>query len=224
MTHIDHFSISAANIFQASNDLREQTGLGFYDGGYFAGGNANKIFPLGEQTYLEIGGFIDAYAVQNSNRPKPWWFEKIRSGDCFTGLCLRVDSLDELKEIAARKKVKFPDAPDGRIRPDGTTLNAYSVPTAGVTWSKGLPNWYYHPVINLHPSGQPIIGTTDLVLPQGISFIEMGGTEKAMTEWLGQPASDFPFKFNGKAPGLYAIGVKSDRGEITIRRPSATEA
>ena len=69
-----------------------------------------------------------------------------------------------------------------------------------------------------------MIGTTDLVVPQGITFIEMGGTEKAMTDWLGQPASDFPFKFNGKTPGLYAIGVKSDKGEIVIRRPSATEA
>ena len=73
MIRIDHFSISATNIFQASNDLRKETGLDFFDGGYFPGGNANKIFPLGGQTYLEVGGFIDAYVASDPKRPKPWW-------------------------------------------------------------------------------------------------------------------------------------------------------
>jgi len=44
-----------------------------------------------------------------------------------------------------------------------------------------------------------------------------------MSEWMGVPASNYPFRFNGKVPGLYAVGVKSDKGEIVIRRKSATE-
>ena len=223
MIHIDHFSISAANIFQAANDLRKETGLGFYDGGYFPGGNANKIFPLGGQTYLEVGGFIDAYVASDPKRPKPWWYEKVRDAERFSGLCLRVDTLDELRAIADRLKVKFPDGPLSKTKPDGTTLHAWGVPSAGDTWSKGLPNWYFHPEIQLHPSGQPVIAADRLVLPQGISFIEVGGTEQAMTDWIGVPASNFPFRFNGKVPGLYAIGVKTEKSEIVIRRKSATE-
>jgi hypothetical protein len=45
-----------------------------------------------------------------------------------------------------------------------------------------------------------------------------------MYDWLDVPAGTFPFKFNGKLPGLYAIGVKTMKGgEVVIRRPSATE-
>ena len=36
------------------------------------------------------------------------------------------------------------------------------------------------------------------------------------------PVGTFPFTFNGKLPGLYAIGVKTMKGgEIVIRRPAA---
>ena len=45
-----------------------------------------------------------------------------------------------------------------------------------------------------------------------------------MYDWLEVPVGTFPFKFNGKLPGLYAIGVKTMKGgELVIRRPSATE-
>ena len=78
--------------------------------------------------------------------------EKVRDGERFSGLCLRVDTLDELlRAIADRLKVKFPDGPLSKTKPDGTTLHAWGVPSAGDTWSKGLPNWYYHPEIQLHP-------------------------------------------------------------------------
>jgi len=45
-----------------------------------------------------------------------------------------------------------------------------------------------------------------------------------MYDWLDVAVGTFPFKFNGKLPGLYAIGVKTMKGgEVVIRRPSATE-
>jgi hypothetical protein len=223
MIHIDHISISAANIYEASHRLREETGIGFYDAGFFPGGNANRVFPLGGSTYLEVGGFVDVFVASDPKRPKPWWYEKVRDGDRFSGLCLRVDTLDELKEIADRLKVKFPAGPLSKTKPDGTQLYAYGVPSASDAWPKGLPNWYYFPDYNKHPSGQPVIGTTDLVNPLGISFLEVGGTEGALIEWMGVPASNYPFRFNGKVPGLYAVGVKTEKGEIVIRRKSATE-
>ena len=64
----------------------------------------------------------------------------------------------------------------------------------------------------------------NITRPDGIAWIEVGGTEKAMYDWLDVRAGTFPFKFNGKRPGLYAVGVKTMKGsEIVIRRPSASE-
>ena len=71
----------------------------------------------------------------------------------------------------------------------------------------------------MHPAGQPVFNWPGCVEPQGISFLEVGGTEKEMTDWIGEPATNFPYRFNGKPHGLYAIGVKTNKGERVIRRP-----
>jgi len=78
--------------------------------------------------------------------------------------------------------------------------------------------------MTLHPSGQPVEPYPGLVRPIGISYIEMGGTEQEMSDWLGIPASSMPFKFNRKAKGVHAVAVKTEDGqEIVIRRKNAAE-
>ena len=72
--------------------------------------------------------------------------------------------------------------------------------------------------MNTHPSGQRVIAAPDLIAPAGIAWIEFGGTEQEMTKWLGIPAADFPFRFNGGAPGIHAVAVKTDSREIVVRR------
>lgn len=75
-----------------------------------------------------------------------------------------------------------------------------------------------------HPSGQPAINTPGLVNPMGVEWLEMGGTEAEMADWLGQDPKTLNMRFNGKSLGLYAIGVKTDtKGTVEIRRPSATQ-
>ena len=71
------------------------------------------------------------------------------------------------------------------------------------------------------PSGQPVTNAPWLVQLMGVTWMEMGGTKARMQEWLGQNPDDLNMKFNGKSPGLYAIGVSTDVGEVEIRRPSA---
>ena len=221
--HIDHLSISTPNLYYGAHRLRLESSLSFYDGGFFAGGHANRIFPLGGLSYLEIGGIVDCDKVRDP-RDQPWWYSKVAAlGEAFTGLCMRVDTLEELQEIARKKNYKISELPTVRTRPTGYKVEAFSAPSPGLTWPKGLPNWYWFRDFPKHPSGQPVYNWPDTVRPNGISWIEMGGTEKEMTEWLGVPASGFPFRFNGKNAGVYAVAVKSSKGEIVIRRPSATE-
>jgi hypothetical protein len=222
--HLDHISISTTNLYYGAHRLRLETGLSFYDGGFFAGGNANRIFPLGGQTYLEIGGVVEAAKVREV-KDRPWWYSKVAVlGESFSGLCFRVDTMEELEEIAKKKNYTINQNPVTRTRPNGSQVKAFSAPGAGDTWPKGLSNWYYFTNFAMHPSGQPVFNWPDIVRPDGISFLEVGGTPKEMTEWLGVDESTFPFRYNEKAAGLYAVGVKTMKGgEIVIRRPSCTE-
>ena len=223
--HLDHFSISSPNLLYGAHRLRLESTLSFYDGGHFLNGDhANRIFPLGANTYLELGGIVNAQSVADP-KTRPWWYDKVQTvGECFTGFGLRVDTLDELREVARKKRYEIAQAPITRIWPNGYVLRAFSAPSTLTSWPKGLSNWYWFEDFPMHPSGQPPSTAPKITRPDGIAWIEVGGTEKELYDWLDVPAGTFPFRFNGKLPGLYAIGVKAMKGgEIVIRRPSATE-
>lgn len=220
MIHIDHISIAARNLYESAFRLRAETSLGFYDGGWTESGLANKIFPLGAGSYLQIEGIVDVAAVDDpSNHGIRRFYESVARGEHFRGLGLRVDSMKELEEVAARRGSKvYTNSATARIRPDGTRIVVAQTPSIGESWSKGMPNWFFFPEMNTHPSGQRVIAVPDLIAPAGIAWIEFGGTEQEMTKWLGIPAADFPFRFNGGAPGIHAVAVKTDSREIVVRR------
>lgn len=220
MIHIDHISIAARNLYESAFRLRAETSLGFYDGGWTESGLANKIFPLGAGSYLQIEGIVDVAAVDDPSNPGiRRFYESVARGEHFRGLGLRVDSMKELEEVAARRGSKvYANSATARIRPDGTRIVVAQTPSIGESWSKGMPNWFFFPEMNTHPSGQRVIAVPDLIAPAGIAWIEFGGTEQEMTKWLGIPAADFPFRFNGGAPGIHAVAVKTDSREIVVRR------
>jgi len=45
-----------------------------------------------------------------------------------------------------------------------------------------------------------------------------------MQAWLGQNPDDLKMTFNRRSPGVYAIGIDTDAGEVEIRRPPAATA
>jgi hypothetical protein len=232
--HLDHYQMSTRNIYKTAQELREETGLGFYDGGYFPnGGIANKIFPLGAGTYIEIEGVVDAGSIATNPGAKRF-HERTADGECLSLYCMRVDTMDELKAIATRLNTTVSSSLVTRIRPNGPPVQAYSTPsngggpgqppTPGLTpRNPNLPNWYCHEDrIYMHPSGQPVFNWPGCVEPQGIAWLEVGGAEKEFYEYLGVPVGTFPYKFVNKPQGLYAIGVKTNKGEVVIRRPWRT--
>jgi hypothetical protein len=225
MIHIDHIAITAVDLYEASDRLRRESRLGFYDGGWFpSGGSANKIFPIGGPNYIEVGSTTNPAKRKPGNPMADYMNKALASGeDAFTGLCLGVDSMEELQDLAKRHKSIIPDPHLGtRVRSSGMQFLAYQTPPAQECWPKGLPNWYYFTDMTLHPSGQPTEPFPGLHRPTGIKYLEMGGTEKEMTEWLGVPASTMPFKFNGKAKGIYSVAINTEDGEVvTITRNNA---
>lgn len=215
MVSISHIHISSRNLYESADRIRRETGIGFYDGGWFKMGLANKIFPLGGGAYLELVGIVDP-------SPPPEVLSHMRNviatGDHFVGVHLRVDTLEELQALSKRYKSKISDVTDGeRIRSSGPRLEFYSTPGAEALL-KGLPCFCFFADMTIHPSGESPQPAPGLVDPQGISFLEWGGTEAEMTEWLGFPASTLPFQFNGKPMGLHACGVRTGTGEIVITR------
>jgi hypothetical protein len=220
MLHIDHVSMATRNLFEAADQLRSETGLGYYDGGWNRAGLASRIFPLGGAAYLVLEGIVDACAVYDPDRPGTRrFFAAVSVGEHFRGFTLGVDSLDDLEAIAAQRASRiYPNAADGRMRSNGTRVAIVQTPSIGEAWSRGMPNWCFLPEPATHPSGQKVVAAPGLVAPQGIAWIEAGGSEKQMSDWLGHPASQLPIVFNGRAPGLYAVAVKTSRGEVIIRR------
>jgi hypothetical protein len=217
--YLDHYMLSTRNIYMSAQKLREETGLGFYDGGYFeANGIANKIFPLGGGTFIEVEGVVDAGLIETNPGTKRF-HERTADGECFSLLCMRTDTLDELKATATRLKSTISPNPVQRIRPNGPPVQAHTAPYGPQRDSSRI-TWYCHEDRQyMHPGGQPVFNWPGCVEPEGISFLEVGGTEAEMTEWIGEPAGHFPYRFNGQPHGLYAIGVKTNKGEVVIRRP-----
>ena len=225
---LDHIHMGSANIYTSAYNLTKTTGIGHYDGGFMSSVTiGHKAVPLGGQVYIEIESIVDPFAVTPDK--EPWFYKKaVKFGsEIWSGLCLRVDTMEELGEIAKRHGGTISPKAGRRTRPDGPGVkfwSAPSVPGQGSPWEVGKPNWYcWEDRMYCHPSGQPVINTPGLKSPQGLEWLEMGGTEKEMEEWLGQPPSTLKMRFNGKSLGLYAIGVKTDMGLVEIRRPSATQ-
>lgn len=216
MIHIDHVCLGTRNLWEGAERLKSETGLGFYEGGWFPRlGLANKIFPTGGDTYIEVESVVDIHEYEAGNHAARFFREKCREGDVFIGWCARVDSRAELEQIAKRLGSDIFET-GLRQRPDGTLGVAVRTPETIPCWSVGLPNFFLPTDMAAHPSRMPTqYGAKS---PLGISWLELGGTEEEMSDYLGLKAGDLNLRFNGAAHGLHAMGVTTDAGEIVIRR------
>lgn len=126
---------------------------------------------------------------------------------------------DELTSLARHFGTDVIDKPLRR-RTDGVQRNAIRVPETIPCWRQGLPNVFLVEDLTLHPAAQPRSG--ERKTPQGTAWMEVGGTEEDMRAWLGDGALDLPLKYNGERPGVYAVAVATDEGEVVVRRTAVT--
>ena len=225
MIRVDHISLAVKNVYEAAARLREQTGLGFYDGGYTTTGIASRIFPLGETCYLQVEGIVDATALSKQmDGPLRLFHKQVSAGECFRGFALGVDTLEELEREARRLKLPVNSNPaSGRILPNGDRVTASGVGSVADLWPRGLPNWNFFPDSAKHPSGQPVSWAPGLVKPLGIAEIELGGTEQTLTPWVGVPLAELKLRLDGNGPGIRAVSVRTEQGIVKISRPSVND-
>lgn len=224
---LDHIHMGCANVYTTALDLMKTTRIGHYDGGF--GGNitiGQRTMPLGYGCYLEIESIVDPFATADVSR-RPWWYKRAVAlkSPIFSGVCLRVNTMEELREIARRHGGAVNAKMSIRTPPGGPRVKCWDAPqvSGADPWESGKPTWCcWENRLYMHPGGQPVINAPGLVEPRGVAWLEMGGTKAQMQDWLGQHPDELKMKFNGKSPGLYAIGVSTDAGEVEIRRPSAT--
>jgi len=232
--HIDHISLASPNIFRSADTLRKETGLGYWTGEWIRD-TAVHIVPLGPPgNFIEISGFIDVHTLKTMDEHKQWIMDITETGDHFNGLCLGVDSMEELEQFAKHFKSTINLANDPNPATHFQRANGYILPMASTPsyserspWMKGLPNVYFYPDRTHHSSGQPVHASENMVRPTGIKWVEYGGTEAEMAKWLGipNPGEVLKMKFNGKSLGLWAVCVGAEgKEDIVIRRPAASDA
>lgn len=215
MIHIDHVCIACQNLYEAAARLRRETKLNNYDGGWGSIGNALRVFPLGNFQYLEVESIIDRYRAENSPMAQHF-LRETAAGDVLLGWVLRVDTLEELVEIGNRLRGSPQVGPfTARLKPDGTAVQVNATPPSIDAWPKGLPNFVYWPETTIHPGNE---SAQHYVQPRGISWIEVGGEESVIREWIGPGGSDLPIRFVGGDPGVRAIAVATSAGEVVVRR------
>lgn len=211
---IDHFSLGVANLVEGVQRLRAETGFGSLDGSWFPGtGIANTYVPLGGDTYLEVESCIDAHAKDPASR---WFVDQTAAGDTYLGWSVRVSSRTEIERIAKRLGTKVEEGTLA-VRPDGSRPAAIRTPDSFTAWSQGLPSIFCYPDLTGHVSRKPTTIAGKLQ-PQGLAWVELGGTADAMSRWLGVDVRALPIRFVEGSPGLRAIGVHAGGGIVEIRR------
>ena len=108
-----------------------------------------------------------------------------------------------------------------RRRPNGKSHRNENVPDdRHHGWPRGLPMFMRWPDEDAgdHPDLIPeAFAVEHRVTPRGIAWVEVGD-EQLTREWLGPAIDDLDVRFVDSPAGLYGMGVRTDSGEVAVRR------
>jgi hypothetical protein len=216
---IDHVAIVTPNLMATAAQLKA-IGLNSYDGGYAyvadgqvqRGGTAYRGVPLGNEQYIEVEQIIDWRPRAEADTDGARFLLELRDradsdGPLMVGFWVTAEDFDE-----ARGRVGGREQLHQRVRPDGVVCRELSCPPTMEAVQKGLPAFDQH--LNPkheHPSQVPIDHES---APVGIEWLEVGGTPDEMQSWLGPGAESLPLRYVGGAPGLRALGIGLEDGNV----------
>ncbi|MGW9269043.1 VOC family protein [Microbacterium sp. NPDC055599] len=224
MIALDHIAVWSDNLYKTTIDLSEQTGLGSTDGGYFPSlGLGQKLISLGPGVYIEVESIVDHRMIADGDPLAAELQRQTFGGACFAGLCLRSDDISEIEAFAAHVGTQVFGEIAGGKRPVDRSVkrrSAVHAPDFRNSWLAGKPNVYLVETLTGHPSGLPPQPGSGDVRGEGITAIEVGGTEAELRAWLGPLNPDdlgISIRYNGGPDGLYAVSFASSAGPQTLR-------
>lgn len=200
MNAVDHVLIAVADLGGAAQRLRDRFGLIAMPGGSPFPGVTNMIIPLGPPCYIELVTATDPSATPEAasiarlsadgDRLFTWVIEPIDLGTVATRLGVQPDG-----EPGAGWQTL------GGVRPDRPFF---------IRYGKARPDRIAGWLKRYDEVDQP-------AQPGGFTFIEVGGDEGTMSDWVGD--IDTPLRFVGGEPRLVGVGIASPKGEIVLRDP-----
>jgi hypothetical protein len=182
-------------------------GFDVLDGGVHPGvGTANRVIPLGAQ-YLELLGVVSPEQARESEYGRSL-LRAIADGDRLVRWSLRTDAIgDVAKRLALSVEHRE------RLRPDGVRLTWRAAGLALALADATMPffmQWdhaaqYPGVMTAKHPNGAAAVASLSIAPRDANEF-------QRWTE-----AADVPLRrVTDRAPGLWSVGIQTDRGELVI--------
>ncbi|MEW2548974.1 VOC family protein [Streptomyces sp. NPDC047002] len=223
MFHLDHLCLGVRGLDDGVRRVHEETGLAYYDGGVFAAGIANTVFPLGQDVYLEVEAATGS--ADGERNAAVEWFEGLLAdgADRWMFWSLRADTLEEMHAVAVRLGGEVARLP-GRVQPDGTQRVITTAPGPGsaldTCWRRGLPNWFYREDPATNPD-RGAVGRGDR--GAAVTRLEIGADADELRDHIGADTFDgLPLAVVPGPPGVHALTVCTASGrEVTLRRDPA---
>jgi len=204
---IDHVVYAVRDLDEAADRLRRELGLDSAAGGRHPGwGTANRIVPLGED-YLELIAVIDADEAAGHPFGRAV-LDSTEGGDRLFAMCV---ATDDIEGVATRLGLEV--RPGARDRPDGTVLRWRSAGMQDPRREPWMPFFIRWDVPAEQHPGRARSGHA--VHVTGIAHVEVAGDPDRLREWLGD--HDLPIRFVEGPPGIVAVAIGADRGEIVLR-------
>ncbi|SRR5258708_2638501 len=213
MLKIDHVALCSTNLYETAYQLRDECGLESYEGGYFRGGGvAQRVVPLGNDQYIEIESVIDPDEARRAEWGNGRYImEQVVGGPKLLAFWILTD---DIEGEATRLGVKIWNVQ--RTKPDGTVRASRTAPPTIEAMTQGLPPFFAFEDMENHAARTLV---KHRVQPTGIAWLELGGPEKRIQEWLGPEADSLPLRLVGGAPGIRAMAIATTRGEEIVLRP-----
>jgi hypothetical protein len=204
---VDHVIYAVDDLDAAGRRFYEEFGLASVEGGRHPGwGTANRIVPLGS-AYLELVTVVDPDEAGSSDFGRAV-SEAIATHKPLVGWVVATDDLE-----AVVRRLRLEVSRGSRTRPDGATL---SWQLAGLTSSLkagALPLFIEWGGSNeLHPGKAQ---AQHRLKPRSFAWIEVAADEQSVRSWLGD--FDFELRIVDGAPGLSAVAIGTDAGELVLR-------
>jgi hypothetical protein len=209
---MDHVIYAVDDLDEAGASLFDREGLASVPGGRHEGwGTANRIVPLGRETYLELIAVVDVEEAESSAFGRAVR-RALTEDHPLVGWVLATDDIE-----AVARRLDLEVEQKSRETTGGETLRWRLAGLDRAMENGELPffvQWDVPP--ERHPGAAEVRHEAD---PGGIAWVEVCADEPDdVREWLGDDGKDLPVRITDGHPALAAAAIDAGGGEIVLGR------